>query len=227
MGNIIFCFARPMQSQHPQGLLMSSSFNHLPSADWLIMPSIAEFPFFAFPRKIDLILQPVSASLKGESRHMRKKTYNKISNATRDELINLVEQNTQSMRKVAMALGINYSTAKSIMTSYRRNGRREKGGKRKKAEQVSQASPTPSKSTDEGESQVFTAPDDPITHPPSACLVLDSDLASVEEHESEDSLEEKLRGLEFTYDELFQIFESAEMSQRRIQASYMVKRHIY
>jgi hypothetical protein len=77
---------------------------------------------------------------KKTSARPKRKPYNKVSNQNRDKLIKIVVSKAQSMRQVrklfneslksfrkaAKSLGMNYSTAKSIITVYRQSGRRKR-----------------------------------------------------------------------------------------------------
>eukprot|EP01016_Furgasonia_blochmanni_P031783 TRINITY_DN327_c0_g1_i2.p1 TRINITY_DN327_c0_g1~~TRINITY_DN327_c0_g1_i2.p1 ORF type:complete len:266 (+),score=72.34 TRINITY_DN327_c0_g1_i2:79-798(+) len=62
----------------------------------------------------------------------KRNNYNKITNQVRDKFVHLVESRRLNMRQAALFLGINYSTAKSIMNVYRQEYRTRRKNKCRK-----------------------------------------------------------------------------------------------
>eukprot|EP01016_Furgasonia_blochmanni_P032217 TRINITY_DN3325_c0_g1_i1.p1 TRINITY_DN3325_c0_g1~~TRINITY_DN3325_c0_g1_i1.p1 ORF type:complete len:190 (+),score=1.01 TRINITY_DN3325_c0_g1_i1:64-633(+) len=57
--------------------------------------------------------------------------YSLVNNECRQKLIHIVQQRAMSMRQASIALGINYSTAKTIIGSFRKEGKISKSQKSK------------------------------------------------------------------------------------------------
>eukprot|EP01016_Furgasonia_blochmanni_P051040 TRINITY_DN7974_c0_g3_i1.p1 TRINITY_DN7974_c0_g3~~TRINITY_DN7974_c0_g3_i1.p1 ORF type:complete len:354 (+),score=43.06 TRINITY_DN7974_c0_g3_i1:60-1064(+) len=66
--------------------------------------------------------------LNSKKKH-RRGCYKKVTNELRDKLIDLTENNNLSMRQAAKNTGIKYSTAKTIIRIFKRDGRRERKNK--------------------------------------------------------------------------------------------------
>eukprot|EP00826_Nyctotherus_ovalis_P048765 TRINITY_DN577_c0_g1_i1.p2 TRINITY_DN577_c0_g1~~TRINITY_DN577_c0_g1_i1.p2 ORF type:complete len:228 (+),score=44.91 TRINITY_DN577_c0_g1_i1:151-834(+) len=64
------------------------------------------------------------------TRHSAKAVYEKIENSTRCSLIQMLQQNNVTLREAADRLGMNYSTAKTIVQTFRREKRVAKKPKR-------------------------------------------------------------------------------------------------
>jgi len=65
----------------------------------------------------------------------QKSSYNKISNSTRQRLIEMVYVNDYQLKEASMLLGINYSSAKTILRIFRLEKRHMKKNKRGELEQ--------------------------------------------------------------------------------------------
>eukprot|EP00357_Protocruzia_adherens_P014042 CAMPEP_0114997342 /NCGR_PEP_ID=MMETSP0216-20121206/14844_1 /TAXON_ID=223996 /ORGANISM="Protocruzia adherens, Strain Boccale" /LENGTH=231 /DNA_ID=CAMNT_0002361709 /DNA_START=327 /DNA_END=1022 /DNA_ORIENTATION=+ len=68
----------------------------------------------------------------GDESRRRRKKYSVTDNKTREDLIKMVETDNISIKRAAEKLGINYSTAKSILGMYKKEGRIQKKTIRKR-----------------------------------------------------------------------------------------------
>jgi len=75
-----------------------------------------------------------------KSRSRRRERYSVTNNKTRYELINMIEKENISIKKAAEMLNINYSTAKSILGMYKKEGRIVKKTIRKRSNKNKEAS---------------------------------------------------------------------------------------